>query len=354
MDAKRWLDPKLGQYLILVRLRISKMLTFARMSGEKGAAHVPVNTNASRCRICESIMAQWPKEWLGFRWGTCRSCGSVQKLIGNLEFKALSPSYDPGFLDDATDLDSLQKSMGVNEKYLLLSKLLGPNVDGSLLDIGCGMGGFLLAGKKMGMTVSGVEPSVSHSRAAVDIFGLDVKCCYFKSGEYDKKFDVVVLSHVIEHIFEPGVFVADVMKVLQPGGRLIVITPNCGSLGASVCGKYWSMYKPIDHVTMFTKNAIERTIPADADIETLSTSEWPGEFAAHLISGCKTAIKPSLSNIAPSIAAPCGAAGSVRQSTLGPVVRLILALISLPFYMLGLVIDRQSCIYAVIQKRVTG
>lgn len=316
------------------------------MSKDRGSQKIPSNDSASLCRVCQAIMDPWPEKWLDFHWGTCTSCGSVQKLIDKREFESLTPSYDPGFLDYSTDVDALQKSMGVDEKYRLLRNLLGADSRGSLLDIGCGMGGFLLAGRRLGMEVSGVEPSLSHSKAAVEIFGLNVVGAYFDSRNFDKKFDVVVLSHVIEHVFEPGAFLADVMQVLRPGGRLIVITPNCGSLSASMCGKYWSMYKPVDHVTMLTKKAITRVIPLDSSIVELTTSEWPGEFGAHLISGVKTAIKPSLSNVESR-----GLKGSVRQSNLGSLVRFPLGVASLPFFMLGFVFDRQSCIYAVIQKK---
>jgi SAM-dependent methyltransferase len=305
-----------------------------------------VSGNEMLCRICNGPMRTWPNAWLGFAWGRCRSCGSVQKLIDKNTFDGLSPSYDPGFLSAHSAVRSeLEASMDVNGKSKLLKRLLGPGACGKLLDIGCGMGGFLLAGSRLGYEVFGVEPSASHGKAAVEVFGLNVASGYFNSHNFSSQFDVVILSHVIEHIYRPAEFLADVMRVVAPGGKLIVITPNCESLGAVVCGRYWSMYKPVDHVTLFTKAALKSALPAGSTFQHLDTSEWPGEFAAHIASALRTAMRPQMANVGGT-----SDVGSVRQSTIGPALRLFLAVLSFPFYVAARAADRQSCLYAVITK----
>lgn len=305
-----------------------------------------VAANEMLCRICNKPMRAWTGRWLGFSWGRCRNCGSVQKLIDESTFDSLSPSYDPGFVStDSTVRSELEASMDVEGKGRLLKRLLDPNDSGSLLDIGCGMGGFLLAGKRLGYEVFGVEPSASHGKAAVEVFGLNVVKGYFNSRDFSNQFDVVILSHVIEHIYRPVEFFADVMRVVSPGGKLIVISPNCKSLAAIVCGRFWSMYKPIDHVTLFTKAAIKAAVPPGCVVQHLHTSEWPGEFAAHIASAMKTASQPQLSNIGSS-----SAVVSVRQSTISAALWTILTVLSFPFYVAAGAMDRQSCLYAVITK----
>ena len=306
--------------------------------------------DSATCRVCSSQTKPWADSWLGFPWGKCTECCSVQKLIDREQFRALEPSYDPGFLPSVTpQYKGLEERMGVDDKYRLLCDLLGPNPQGSLLDIGCGMGGFLLAGKRLGLDVLGVEPSDTHSKAAVEIFGLNVVKGYYQSHHLDRQFDFIVLSHVIEHIHEPREFLVDVMKALKPGGRIILITPNCESLAARICRKYWSMYKPIDHVTMFSKKSIKAALPKGVVVERLDTSEWPGEFAAHILSAIKTAVRPAISGV--GLEKP---KGPTRKSTLGPLVRYGLAAMSLPFYIAGAILDRQSCLYAVVRNEVTS
>ena len=42
----------------------------------------------------------------------------------------------------------------------------------------------------------------------------------------DCEFDCVVASNVIEHIFDTDAFVEDLSRILRPGGRIILTTPN--------------------------------------------------------------------------------------------------------------------------------
>ena len=47
----------------------------------------------------------------------------------------------------------------------------------------------------------------------------------------DASFDLIVLNQVIEHLEQPGRVVAELARVLRPGGRLLVATPNYGTFG---------------------------------------------------------------------------------------------------------------------------
>ena len=105
------------------------------------------------------------------------------------------------------------------------------------------------------------------------------------------------------------------------------------------------MYKPIDHVTLFTKAAIKAALPSGSAFQHLDTSEWPGEFAAHMASAIRTAKQPQLANVGAS-----SDAGSVRQSTISPALRFLLAVLSFPFHVAARAVDRQSCLYAVVTK----
>lgn len=304
-------------------------------------------TTDHACRACGAAMRPWHERWLGFVWGECTRCHSVQKLITPTEYANLNPTYDPGYGPDGADPSSLMRLMDVAGKERLLRKAFPGMRAGHLLDVGCGMGGFLLAAQRLGMDATGIEPSESHSRAAVEQFGLDVIHGYFAPDMVSRLFDVVVISHVIEHIYAPREFVRNLVSVLAPGGKLLVVTPNADALTARLLGRYWSMYKPVDHVTMLGKRALPHLIPQGATLQRAWTNEWPGEFLAHVISAARTWRRPQLGNQGGSTAQK----PSVRQGTLSPVSRAVLALPSFPLRMLAKLADRQSCLYAVITKR---
>ena len=124
---------------------------------------------------------------------------------------------------------------------------------------------------------------------------------------------------------------------------LVIVTPNCDSLSARLCMKFWSMYRPVDHVTLFSPRALSRIVPRGASVELLHTHEWPGEFAAHVFSALKSLRRPS--SVGGAGGPPAG-----RLTTIGPAVRAALALLSLPMYFLGSLLGRKSCLLAVIRR----
>ncbi len=96
------------------------------------------------------------------------------------------------------------------------------------LDVGCGDG--RTAGvwaREHGRRYLGVDVSSEAVKAAQAI-GLDAR----KTDDAtalpfpDNSFDVVTCIEVIEHLFLPREAVAEMRRVLRPGGRLIVTTPN--------------------------------------------------------------------------------------------------------------------------------
>jgi len=257
-------------------------------------------------------------------YGRCADCGAVNKLITEADFYALHPTYDPGELiagDIATKVKCLRSVL--------------PESPGSLLDIGCGAGGYLLAAQKLGWQATGVEPSESHSkngRAA----GLAIKTGYFRAGDYAEQFDAVILSHVIEHQYRPEAFLTDIARVLKPGGRLILITPNASALTALATGARWSMLAPIDHVTMIGPRALKHIAPWAKSIR-WKTSEYPWEAAATLAVAIRGS-KPSKAKSSPE-----------RPPVRRPWLRAILTAASLPLWLLGGVTRRQGCLLAVIR-----
>lgn len=99
----------------------------------------------------------------------------------------------------------------------------------SVLDLGCGTGetGIELK-EKFGAEVYGV--SVSKEECYVANKVIDI--CYLYNlenglpSELNKQFDIVLLSHVLEHICYPENLLNDIKNVLKPEGRVIVALPN--------------------------------------------------------------------------------------------------------------------------------
>lgn len=137
---------------------------------------------------------------------------------------------------------------------------------GRLLEVGCAAGFFLEAAKE-NFEVQGVELSEYSSRYARDALGHCVHTGTLASaGLAAESFDVAVLWDVIEHVTDPRTTLAEVRRVLKPGGVLALSTGDIGSLKARCNLKGWGLMAPPWHLYYYSKRTIRRLL-ADVGFE---------------------------------------------------------------------------------------
>jgi SAM-dependent methyltransferase len=66
--------------------------------------------------------------------------------------------------------------------------------------------------------------------------------------EFGDHFDVVRLSHSFEHLHDPAATLTQLGRLLAPGGRLILITPNAEGALAVALGRDWFQLDPPRHL----------------------------------------------------------------------------------------------------------
>lgn len=66
----------------------------------------------------------------------------------------------------------------------------------------------------------------------------------------DGAFDVVIIKHIVEHLPDPAKALNEIGRVLQPGGILILATPNLGSLLKPWKGPRWIGYQDPTHISL--------------------------------------------------------------------------------------------------------
>lgn len=98
------------------------------------------------------------------------------------------------------------------------------------LDIGAGLGRFILLLQQQGGTALGIEPSALRRAYAHEAYGLELKSQltdddYWQSG-YARSFDLITLWDVIEHVDDPRTTLEAATALLKPGGILCLDTPD--------------------------------------------------------------------------------------------------------------------------------
>ncbi len=128
---------------------------------------------------------------------------------------------------------------------------------GRLLDIGCGGGDLLVEARAAGYEGVGLDDSIALVTHARQRHGLEVHCGDPASFRPSAPFEIVVMSHVLEHVVRPLQMLESVRRVLAPGGILYVATPNIASWQARSAG--WASYEPY-HFLYFSPSTLTRAL----------------------------------------------------------------------------------------------
>lgn len=131
---------------------------------------------------------------------------------------------------------------------------------GRLLEIGCATGEFLQLAAQAGFQVTGVEPDPQTSALARDRYRLDVTTGTLLEAAYPaNQFDVVVMLHVLEHLDSPRQTLQEVHRLLNPGGILLIETPNIETIWFQLLRTRWRQLIP-DHYFFFTPRTLGRLL----------------------------------------------------------------------------------------------
>lgn len=134
---------------------------------------------------------------------------------------AIEETYKDDYYDGWKDQEKPRRKIWARREETLRQIAGTP---GHLLDVGCGEATFLRRAQQAGWQVTGTELSEAAVRQAseLDLHHGEV----WEAGLPDDKFDVVTCWHVIEHSSDPKRMVAELFRVLRPGGWLVLATPN--------------------------------------------------------------------------------------------------------------------------------
>jgi 2-polyprenyl-3-methyl-5-hydroxy-6-metoxy-1,4-benzoquinol methylase len=176
----------------------------------------------------------------------CAACGFIS--ADRTDLSALFELYER--LDDSGYEES-QDSRALQMDWLLATAEKAHPRIRSILDVGAASGLLVSLAKKRGWEAQGVEPSQKLVDAAERFHGVQLLQGQLPHpGLQGRRFDVVFLVDVIEHVADPVGLLRHAANVMAPDGILVVVTPDVGRLASRLLGPRWWHFR-LAHVGYF-------------------------------------------------------------------------------------------------------
>jgi SAM-dependent methyltransferase len=147
-----------------------------------------------------------------------------------------------------------------------------------VLDIGCGTGETLAYYRNRGCEAVGIDAD-DNVLAIAARHNLKIVSGVFDGSQFESSyFDYVTLDQVAEHVQDPHALMRGVHRVLKPGGRAIITSPNPDSFGARFYDWGWLNWHVPYHMQFYTRRSMailaQRAGLVLTKVRTITAPDW--------------------------------------------------------------------------------
>ncbi|MBL9138230.1 MAG: class I SAM-dependent methyltransferase [Verrucomicrobiales bacterium] len=170
-----------------------------------------------------------------------------------------------------------------------------------VLEIGSGYGDILIYLKERGCEVLGIDPS-QDAAASGRRHGVEIRVGFVTQLDLPAaSFDAVIMCHSLEHVPDPNVELAEVARLLTPGGHLHLAVPNGNAVRLRQDGIRWAHLSHPLHLWYFDaatltqllrRHGLEPIHPPVTTTRHHALKHWIGECRnGHPFSGTRRFLK---------------------------------------------------------------
>jgi SAM-dependent methyltransferase len=162
----------------------------------------------------------------------------------------------PGFW-----LQLLRRFLSYDHVRFVRSALAEVPGDDPVLDVNCGTGLFLRELNLPQHRLVGLDFSIDSASTAWSTNAVPAVCGALPSAPFRARaFSVITMFQVLEHLYDPSVYIEAAAHLLCAGGRLIVQVPNAGSWQFLLLGEHWSGLDIPRHLLLFKEGDLENLL----------------------------------------------------------------------------------------------
>lgn len=192
----------------------------------------------------------------------CEICGTMRSdpyLTEKSLTQFYNNEYRPLYVGTDTCTDGFfDEQRKIGEKiYKFIKKHYELNESSIVYEIGCGAGGILHFFKGKNCIVAGCDLGSEYIESGKKK-GLDLRVGRFETLKSDKKADVIILNHVLEHITKPLEFLSDIRDLLKDDGILFIALPGIYNI-KKVYGDF-AYYLQNAHVYNFNLTSLDNLL----------------------------------------------------------------------------------------------
>lgn len=186
----------------------------------------------------------------------CNSCGLV--YLNPRPTKEEISKFYPNDYYISQDKQSKLSVPALGGAIGRFRKILKYKKGGKILDIGCKRGDYLVEFERHGWEIYGLELSSLAAQYAREKYGFDVITGdLLDTNLPDRKFDVVSLWGVLEHLRYPFETLEEVRRIIKDDGLLVIYVPNFDSFQARIFRDNWFHLDAPRHLFHFSPSTIK-------------------------------------------------------------------------------------------------
>jgi 2-polyprenyl-3-methyl-5-hydroxy-6-metoxy-1,4-benzoquinol methylase len=208
----------------------------------------------------------------------CASCGVLFSDVDRATYEADQRNvWHSGELSAGTTAFYGAARERAQDRFLAAYPPAGPGR--RLLDLGCGLGFFVSRALEDGWEAFGCDTSQPWAEQAARRAGAEriILGAVEEIPAAAGRFDLITSWDVLEHIFEPLPFLRAARRLLAPGGRLFLRTPNEAWVYPSYLARRLLLGEavelgPLNHVVYYRAATLRLALGRAG----LSPTDWPG------------------------------------------------------------------------------